>query len=62
MALSQPESGPVTEVPYTPAGSFKGRRLAVGLNVTVSLLVAGMLAAVLQRWAFQKPVKWDLTS
>ncbi len=41
---------------------YTTRHWTVGLMVGVSVLIAGVLMVLLQRWAFAAPVKWDMTS
>jgi hypothetical protein len=41
---------------------FRNRRFTVGALVAVSVAVAVVLTALLQLWAVQVPVHWDLTS
>ncbi|MCG3137886.1 MAG: hypothetical protein HJJLKODD_01741 [Phycisphaerae bacterium] len=40
---------------------FRGRHWVVGPMVLVSVMVAAGLMVLLQRWALQAPIKWDLT-
>ncbi len=57
-------SGPMVAAEGRPAGGirFRGRHLTVGTAVAVSIMVAAIVTVVLQRWAFQAQVRWDLTS
>ncbi len=41
---------------------FKNRRKTVGTMVAVSIAVAVVLTAVLQMWAFQSGLRWDMTT
>lgn len=41
---------------------FKSRHWTVGFMVSVSIVIAAVLMVLLQTWAFQAPLRWDLTS
>ena len=51
-----------SSVGYASGLKFKSRHWTVGAMVLVSIGLMLLLVVLLQRWAFQSPVKWDLTS